>query len=108
MKYYTPETFIVGETVNCRLNGDLIKVKVTAVNGSEVKVTSVYGRPMTFRSRLSDGQHVGQFTEEFQAKPDIIFRHMPLVPVKESFLSRVASIFCFLKFTQNCLLEKIE
>lgn len=93
MKYKAPETFIVGEEVLCRHNGNLVSVKVLAVAGNEVKVATVYGRAMTFRSRVSDGQHVGQFVEEFEAKPDIIFHAKPVAEVKESFFKRVAGIF---------------
>lgn len=92
MKYKTPETFIVGEEVLCRHNGNLISVKVLAVAGNEVKVATIYGRVMTFRSRLSDGQHVGRFTEEFEANPDIISHTNP-VTEKESFLSRLVEAF---------------
>lgn len=95
MRYKTPETFIVGETVSCRNNGVLVDVKVLAVEGNVVKVVTYHGRPMIFHSRNSDGQHVGQFTEEFQAKPDIIFHKTSAAatPAKESFFTRVMNAF---------------
>lgn len=93
MKYSTPETFIVGETVIYRHGKEFFDVTVIEVVGSEVKVATAFGKVLTFRSRFSDGQHVGQFTEEFEATPDIIFHPKTVEPVKDSFFSRLIGAF---------------
>lgn len=93
MKYNTPETFFVGETVIYRKGKEFFDVKVMEVVGSEVKVATAFGRVLTFRSRFSDGQHVGQFTEEFEKTPEIIFHLKPVEPAKDTFFNRVAALF---------------
>lgn len=93
MKYNTPETFVVGETVIYRHGKEFFDVKVLEVTGNEVKVATAFGKVLTFRSRFSDGQHVGQFTEEFEAVPDILFHKIAAPPAKESFFTRVMNAF---------------
>lgn len=93
MKYNTPETFVVGETVIYRHGKEFFDVKVLEVIGDEVKIATAFGRVLTFRSRISDGQHVGQFTEEFEATPDIIFHPKPAEPAKDSLFKRLTSLF---------------
>lgn len=93
MKYNTPEKFIVGETVIYRHGKEFFDVKVLEVLGNEVKIVTAFGKVLTFRSRFSDGQHVGQFTEEFEATPDIIFHPKAVEPAKDSLFKRLASLF---------------
>lgn len=93
MKYNTPEKFVVGETVIYRKGKEFFDVKVLAVVGNEVKIATAFGKVLTFHSRFSDGQHVGQFTEEFEVTPEIIFHPKPAEPVKDTFFSRMAAIF---------------
>lgn len=93
MKYNTPEIFVVGETVIYRHGKEFFDVKVVEVAGNEVKVATAFGKVLTFRPRPSDGQHVGQFTEEFEAVPDILFHKIEVIPAKESFLTRIKNAF---------------
>lgn len=93
MKYSTPETFIVGETVIYRHGKEFFDVKVIEVVGSEVKIATAFGKVLTFHSRFSDGQHVGQFTEEFEATPDIIFHPKPVKLQRDTFFRRLMEAF---------------
>lgn len=83
IKGRTPEMFIVGEWVEFSEGETRRKVQVTVVDGNQV-TARVYGKPMVFVPRDSDGTHVKVGSANNEAMPAMIVRPAPAPEKKNS------------------------
>lgn len=75
----TPEEFKVGEWAQFYEGEDRRKVQITAVTDTEV-TARVYGSPMTFNPRPSDGEFVKAGSPDHEVMPTMI---RPIAPAPE-------------------------
>lgn len=78
----TPETFVVGEWVEFREGESTRKVQVTEATATEV-TARVYGKPMVFTPRNSDGKFVKAGSPDYEVMPTMIVR-LPPAPEKKT------------------------
>lgn len=67
----TPGVFVVGEWAKFYEGEESRSVQITEVNGDEV-TARVYGRPMTFTPRSSDGKFVKKGSPDHEVMPTMI------------------------------------
>lgn len=90
--HVVPATFAVGEWVEFYRGDERRKVQVTAVNGLQV-TARVFGQPMIFMPRHSDGRHVKLGSHDFEVMPDMIVRPEPAAPKTTSRWKDVRDFF---------------
>lgn len=71
--------FIVNEWAQFFEGEERRKVQITEVNGSEV-TARVYGKPMTFTPRPSDGKFVKKGSPDYEVMPTMIQSIAPKPP----------------------------